>query len=123
MNILKEVSERDLSTINNVRDLRLEARRLELVIQAQEDALKHQLKTLPKEALKAGLFSVVPAVAATKLSSMAINAGTSFLANLISPKSKNTPAGGLLSGSLKSAAILSLVKLGTSFLFRKSKKK
>lgn len=122
MSILKEVNERDLSAIDNVRDLRLEARRLELVIQAQEDALKHQLKTLPKEALKASLFSVVPAVAATKLSNMALNAGASFLANLISPKSKKTATGGLLAGSLKSAAILSLVKLGANFLFRKKKK-
>ena len=121
MSNLKELNERDLSAIDNIRDLRLEARRLELVIRAQENALKHQLKALPKEALKAGLFSIVPAVAATKLSSMALNAGTSFLANLISPKSKNTAAGGLLSGSLKSAAILSLVKLGAGYLFRKKK--
>ncbi|HPZ89138.1 MAG TPA: hypothetical protein PLQ32_13590 [Flavihumibacter sp.] len=77
---------RDLSHINNVDDLLLEARQLRLKIRTQENELREHLRALPKETVKLGLGNVVQPFLRNKAAGLALTAATALAGNFIVKK-------------------------------------
>lgn len=121
----KSGNKTDLSFIQNTEDLRAEARRLRLEIRLQEIELRRSLKSLPGEAVKAGVGKILPSgftgSLAGPLAGVAITAGSALLGGYLTKK-----AGAVLAGkagaSLAKTGILAAVPALIQLLFRKRKR-
>ncbi|GAO44971.1 hypothetical protein [Flavihumibacter petaseus] len=112
---------RDLSYINSVHDLQAEEALLRARIRAQEDELKVHLRSLPKEAFKAGVGSVVQPILSNKAASVALTAGSALLGNFFVKKAATTVSHAAFS-SIKKAGLLALGNVTLKWLFGKKKK-
>lgn len=115
-------TEKDLSFINTVEDLQLEARRLRSKIRLQEDELREHLKTLPREAMKAGVGNIVQPLMNNKMAGLALTAGSALVGNFFVKKAAASATTAAFS-SFKKAGVLALGKVALNWLFRPKKKK
>jgi hypothetical protein len=73
-------------SINNSTDVEMAARRLTASLKLQEDNLRLHLKQLPREAVKTGIGSVMPAIVNNKLAAVAVAAGAAIVGKYVVPK-------------------------------------
>jgi hypothetical protein len=73
-------------SINNLKDVEMAARRLTASLKLQENNLRLHLKQLPREAVKTGIGSIVPAIVNNKLAAVAVTAGAAIVGKYFVPK-------------------------------------
>lgn len=113
------MNKRDLSYINNIKDLQKEIRQVKLRIQHREQDIAERFRQLPAEAFKAAIGKVVPLFLKNKVASKSFQFGRillNLLFNKVSGQQEKDKGKSKIMGAAKGLGLYAALKILFSIL-------